>query len=139
MNPTTKHALTAKSLAAYGVVVRARKMPCDSLLGRIYREREKQSLTAFPLSRVRSLASSPQTKERPGLSRRLALRSFVFLFFWVGLVTPCLCVCVGQAPRSNLLKCGKIQLDLLLQSVSGFCFFKVCFVEVCCRLTSVWW
>ena len=78
--------MTAKSLAAYGVVVRARKMPCDSLLGRIYREREKQSLTAFPLSRVRSLASSPQTKERPGLSRRLALRSFVFLFFlgWFG-------------------------------------------------------
>lgn len=64
LNPTTKHALTAKSSAAYGIVFRARKMPCDSLLGRIYREREKQSLTAFPLGRVRSLATSPQAKER---------------------------------------------------------------------------
>ena len=75
LNPTTKHALTAKCLAAYGVVFRARKMPCDSLLGRIYREREKQSLTAFPLGRVRSLATSPQTKERRDLS-------FFFLVFF---------------------------------------------------------
>ena len=65
LNPTTKNALTAKSSAAYGTTFRARKMPCDSLLGRIYREREKQSLTAFPLARVRSLANSPQAKERP--------------------------------------------------------------------------
>jgi len=68
LNPTTKNALTAKSSAAYGTTFRARKMPCDSLLGRIYREREKQSLTAFPLARVRSLATSPQAKERPDLS-----------------------------------------------------------------------
>ena len=73
LNPTTKHALTAKSLAAYGVVFRARKMPCHSLLGRIYREREKQSLTAFPLSRVRSLATSPQTKERQSLGSGIFL------------------------------------------------------------------
>ena len=64
LNPTTKNALTSKSAAAYGTVFRARKMPCDSLLGRVYREREKQCLTAFPLGRVRSLATSPQTKER---------------------------------------------------------------------------
>ena len=74
LNPTTKHALTAKSSAAYGVVFRARKMPCDPLLGRIYRERdEKQSLTAFPLGRVRSLATSPQTKERQSLGSGIFL------------------------------------------------------------------
>ena len=70
LNPTTKHALTAKSSAAYGVVFRARKMPCDPLLGRIHHEREKQSLTAFPLSRARIawLYTSPQTKERHDIS-----------------------------------------------------------------------
>ena len=73
LNPTTKNALTAKYAAAYGTVFRARKMPCDALLGRIYREREKQSLTAFPLGRVRSLATSPQAKERPGLSSFLVV------------------------------------------------------------------
>lgn len=51
-------------------------MPCDSLLGRIYREREKQSLTAFPLGRVRSLATSPQAKERGVCSSKI--KSFEF-------------------------------------------------------------
>lgn len=73
LNPTTKNALTAKSSAAYGTTFRARKMPCDSLLGRIYREREKQSLTAFPLARVRSLATSPQAKERQSLGNGVFL------------------------------------------------------------------
>jgi len=71
LNPTTKNALTSKSAAAYGTVFRARKMPCDSLLGRVYREREKQCLTAFPLGRVRSLATSPQTKERQLLGNKV--------------------------------------------------------------------
>ena len=73
LNPTTKNALTSKSAAAYGTVYRARKMPCDSLLGRIYREREKQSLTAFPLGRVRSLATSPLAKERQSLGNGIVL------------------------------------------------------------------
>jgi len=73
LNPTTKNALTSKSAAAYGTVFRARKMPCDSLLGRVYREREKQCLTAFPLGRVRSLATSPLTKERQLLGNGIVL------------------------------------------------------------------
>ena len=82
LNPTTKNALTSKSAAAYGTVFRARKMPCDSLLGRVYREREKQCLTAFPLGRVRSLATSPQTKERFLVVGRVV--SCVVFFFWGG-------------------------------------------------------
>ena len=86
LNPTTKNALTSKSAAAYGTVFRARKMPCDSLLGRVYREREKQCLTAFPLGRVRSLATSPQTKERFLVVGRVVscVVFFFFFFFWGG-------------------------------------------------------
>lgn len=83
LNPTTKNALTSKSAAAYGTVFRARKMPCDSLLGRVYREREKQCLTAFPLGRVRSLATSPQTKERFLVVGRV-VSCVVFFFFFFG-------------------------------------------------------
>ena len=69
----TKNALTTKFAAAYGLVRRARKMPCDTLLGRVFREREKQSLTAYPLGKVRSLASTPQSKERHTLGFGIVL------------------------------------------------------------------
>ena len=39
-------------------------MPCDTLLGREYREREKQALTVYPLAKVRSLATQPQAREK---------------------------------------------------------------------------
>ena len=63
----TKNALTSKCKAAYGVEFRALKMPCGMLLGRVYREREKQALTVYPLARVRSLATQPHARERKDL------------------------------------------------------------------------
>jgi hypothetical protein len=96
LHSTTKNSLTSKCASAYGVVLRARKMPCDSLLGRIFREREKQALTAFPLGRVRSLATTPQIKERHQLGHGVVLEhgvdktvdlSMTLHGFWL-----CLCV-----------------------------------------------
>jgi hypothetical protein len=71
LHSATKNVLTAKCSAAYGVVIRARNMPCDTLLGRVFRERE--ALTAFPLGRIRSLANTPVTKERKDLGNGVVL------------------------------------------------------------------
>ena len=71
--PTTKAALITKTTSAYSVVFRAWKMPCDSLLGRIFREREKTSLTVYPLPRVRSVATQPQHKQRETLSKNVVM------------------------------------------------------------------
>ena len=65
----TKNTLTCKCKAAYGVEFRAAKMPCDTLLGREYREREKQALTVYPLAKVRSLATQPQAREKKDLGQ----------------------------------------------------------------------
>ena len=69
----TKAALLSKASAAYGVVTRSWKMPCDTLLGRIYREREKSSLTVYPLPRVRSVSTHPQTKQRESVSKNVVV------------------------------------------------------------------
>ena len=60
----TQTALLAKFLTKTGLVLRGYKMPCDPLLGRIFREKERKTLTIFPLSRVRSVCSQPQSRER---------------------------------------------------------------------------
>ena len=64
LHTSTKNGLTSRCKAAYGFEFRAAKMPCDTLLGRVFREREKQALTVYPLARVRSLATQPQSRER---------------------------------------------------------------------------
>jgi len=48
-------------------------MPCDTLLGRVYREREEQALTVYPLARVRSLATQPQSREKRQLGAGVVL------------------------------------------------------------------
>ena len=67
LHTSTKNGLTSRCKAAYGFEFRAAKMPCDTLLGRVFREREKQALTVYPLARVRSLATQPQSRERRNL------------------------------------------------------------------------